>query len=435
MLAVICVSCKKDEPIQPHTTTIQLAVEDVSCTEAYLRVSLADVNEPRTVAIQQDGQRVVAIDLVSLDSTVILEGLLPRHTYSFVAQRMRDSVVVEASSPAQATTMDTTSRSFSFQIDTLGTSSSVLSDVAIVRADPDSPLVYAAGEIYLQGDPDAYNVAKWDGTSWELMRIPFIGPCSAVDYPPLKAIWAISANQILVTNGGAIATYNGTTTTLDCRMNSLLIGAINKLYATSAQDIYAVGDNGAIVHYSSGTWRRVESGTTIPLTDVYGSPDGSVVWVTGYTLGVPAGTVLIRIMNGQAESIRVKDMFSPWLDSLSGALDAVWTVRNNWTYVLSTFGMYRCPVGSTGEAKLIPLPGTYFGYGLAMRGVASNDVAFCGGDLIWHFNGVSLSRAGEFHNSLFDLRSIAYTNNYVVAVGEQYHPIYSKGLAIIGRRN
>ncbi len=59
------VSCKKDEPTRPPVTGIELSFEDASCTEAWLRVKLADAGEPRTVAILQDGQRVLSARMTS----------------------------------------------------------------------------------------------------------------------------------------------------------------------------------------------------------------------------------------------------------------------------------------------------------------------------------------------------------------------------------
>ena len=52
-------SCKKDELIQPHMTSIQLFVEDARCAEAWLKVLLADASQPRTVAVKHDGQLVL----------------------------------------------------------------------------------------------------------------------------------------------------------------------------------------------------------------------------------------------------------------------------------------------------------------------------------------------------------------------------------------
>ena len=134
-------SCKKDEPTQPHVTTIQLSVEDVSCTEAWLKVSLTDVSEPRTIALQQDGRTVLTSRLLGADSLLVVEGLLPHRTYSFAAERLSDTTAIDASAPVQATTMDTTSHDWVFSLDTLGVTASSLQGVAIVN----DTLAYAVG--------------------------------------------------------------------------------------------------------------------------------------------------------------------------------------------------------------------------------------------------------------------------------------------------
>ena len=112
-------------PLQPHLSSVQLTVEDVSCTEAWLKVSLTDADEPRTVEIQRDGQQVISVQMgSSTDSLCLVEGLLPRHTYSFVAHRAGFLAGSDDSSAVQATTMDTTSHNFTFHLDTLGVTSS-----------------------------------------------------------------------------------------------------------------------------------------------------------------------------------------------------------------------------------------------------------------------------------------------------------------------
>ena len=108
------ISCKKDEPTQPHVTAIQLSVEDVSCTEAWLRVSLTDASGPRTVALQQDGHTVLAARLFGADSLLVVEGLLPHRTYSFAAERLSDTTAIDVTAPVQMTTMDTTSHNITW---------------------------------------------------------------------------------------------------------------------------------------------------------------------------------------------------------------------------------------------------------------------------------------------------------------------------------
>ena len=57
-------------------------------------------------------------------------------------------------------------------------------------------------------------------------------------------------------------------------MNSFLTGSINKIWGTSSNDLYIVGNSGNIAHYNSTNWQKVESGTNLNIGDIWGVPDG-----------------------------------------------------------------------------------------------------------------------------------------------------------------
>ena len=151
-LAVVCATllieaCKETPPEPSKQPTLSLSAEDASCTEAWLKVSCTEL--PATIRLQiltPTTQTKQTIRLTTTDSLLIDEGLLPNRTYTYQLQRLNaDSTVIETSTSVQVTTMDTTSHNFSWRIDTLGVTSSVLYDVAIV-SDND---VWAVGEIFL----------------------------------------------------------------------------------------------------------------------------------------------------------------------------------------------------------------------------------------------------------------------------------------------
>ncbi len=175
----------------------------------------------------------------------------------------------------QNTTPDTTSNNFTFQTFTFGADnagSSHLQDVAIV-SDSD---IWCVGAIYLDSangapDPNAYNAVHWDGSKWELKKIYYFGNCSAVKYPPLKAIYIFPDNKIAVTNGGSIGWINGDSVYMDCGVISLLNGAINKIWGISGNDFYVVGNAGSIAHYQNGNWQKIESGTNMNIYDIWGA--------------------------------------------------------------------------------------------------------------------------------------------------------------------
>ncbi len=270
LLISFTTSCNTTEPI--NNQTLSLKLKDVSCTEAWVHFSSTNIQTPNNISLLVNGSVKKTFALSTKDSLLYIDSLLPNQTYKIVAAMHQSNNV---SNELIVTTLDTTSNNFTWQTFTFGDAgagSSTLYDVAII----DENNIWAVGEIYLldslgRPDPLPYNAVHWDGQSWELKRILYYGACSAVEYPPLRAIFAFSDNKILVTNGGSIGWIAGDFVQLDCRVNSLLAGAINKIWGSSSNDFYAVGNFGSIAHYQNGVWREVESGTDLWINDIYGS--------------------------------------------------------------------------------------------------------------------------------------------------------------------
>lgn len=318
---------------------------------------------------------------------------------------------------------DTTSHAFTWKVTTLGGTggSSCLYDVAIIN----DTLAYAVGEIYVAGEADAYNVAKWDGHSWTRGRIPFIGSCSAVNYPPIRAIWAFSATDVLVTNGGSIVHYDGTDARMDCGMNQLLTGAINKICAQSSSNVYAVGNAGSIVHYDGTSWTKIESGTTLPMRGIWGNP-GPSNDPTIQALAIASDGQDRRLISLNGTAAR----FLP--DSgLSNFLYDIWFVPGTPYYIVGA--------GIHWKASLVDPVWQRYPSGEVtsymssrIRGSASNDIfvvgSFCE---IVHYNG------STWHNYQDELAllngvlgGVDVKGNRVIAVGS----LGQEALIAVGRR-
>jgi hypothetical protein len=278
LLLLFVSACKKESPPEPPQASLSLSAEDFSCTEAWLKAGTTEI--PTTIRLLRDGQRVSVFGLRSSDSTVVDSGLLPNHTYTYQLQKLgNDSSVIETSTSVQVQTMDTTSHNWVFDPPVLlgDGSSSVLYDVCILS----DSLAYAVGEVYKldslgNWDPNAYNLVKWDGHSWELMRIQFYTFCgqSGTGSYPARSIFAISPTDIWIgMYGSQVVRWNGQSQSAPmCTPVS-----INKLWGESPNSVYAVGNGGGIAHYANGTWQRVESGTGQYIQDVWGivEPSGS----------------------------------------------------------------------------------------------------------------------------------------------------------------
>ena len=387
MLVVIVVfACKKDEPIQPHVPTIQLSFEDASCTEVWLKVSLSDAGEPRTVAIQQDGERVAVSRLLSPDSVFVIEGLLPRHQYTFLAERLRDSTAIDASTAVQATTMDTTSHNFVFQIDTLGVTSSVLYDVAIIN----DTLAYAVGEMYLrdstgQLDPLLYNLAKWNGHQWELKRVTVTFRGSQVTVP-LEGIFAHSAMDIWL--AGSIPIHGDGMNWVGYDIQTLVgVGAtVSKIWGTQSEMCF-VGRAGNIIHYASGTWQRVESGTMLDVQDVWGAMDpqtnSQIVLCIASNRLTNQGRRVIGIVNNASTTL--PDSGLPWSVRSLWFESHKYYVAGDGLFVTNSLAAHA--IWRSFHNGLTPY------YSNVIRGQAVNDIVVGGsfGDLL-HFNGASWRR-------------------------------------------
>ena len=173
-----------------------------------------------------------------------------------------------------------------------------------------------------------YQIFHYDGTGWSLVVVP----SAWYIYP--SAIWGSSEDDVWAGGYGMnICHYDGSGWSPVALQGTFSIACI---WGASASDIYAVGNGGEILHYNGAEWSRVSHGmTTQMLYAVWGSST-SDVWVVG-----TSGTLLHY--DG-----------SNW-DNLTGDT----TIGGNYVY--------------------------------DVQGNSAADVYFCAGNMIYHYNGSSVS--------------------------------------------
>jgi hypothetical protein len=199
--------------------------------------------------------------------------------------------------------------------------------------------------------------------------------------------------------------------------------------------LYFVGNNGTIVHYNGSQWRKIESGTDVDLIDIWGTPDGSIVWVAGKNL---SKTVLIKIEKNIAKIV-FEDQ-SPWQviqDRLSGGLSSIWTDSKNFIYSTTPVTAYRCLSGTSGEGKEIYPYDDYLNGGtVTIRGNASNDIITSGNNAsILHFNGYTWKKYEELNDINTYLFNIDIKNGTLVSVGDKFEGIFDyKAIVIVGSK-
>ena len=85
----------------------------------------------------------------------------------------------------------------------------------------------------------------------------------------LNGIWGSGANRVFaVGDEGTIIHYDGTTWST---MPSSVLAPLRNVWGSSGTSVFAVGDQGTIVHYDGTTWSTMASGVTDNLEDIWGS--------------------------------------------------------------------------------------------------------------------------------------------------------------------
>lgn len=422
-------SCNTIEP--PGNETISLKLEDVSCTEAWITLTTNNLQLPATLNLIKDNNLTKTINLQTADTLLYIDSLQPNKTYKISISHSGLSGI--SSNELTCATLDTTSHNFTWQTFTFGQhSSSVLYDVAII----DENNIWAVGAIYMNDslgniDHNAYNAVHWNGREWELHRIMFFTICgqqSRTAYPA-NAIFTFNENDIWIAmDGDQIAKLeNGIQVKTICLPWSF---SINKMWGSSSNDLYAVGNGGNIAHYNGTSWRKIESGTTVDLLDVWGSPDGTI-WTCGYTSDYGTSSI-IKIKNGISQILFEGISNSKNNGYYVGPMSGIWSDNIHRTFLMTWQGIY---LQKNNNQFLLEKEITGFSdVGLGIDGTRYNNVFAAGQRFVGHWNGYTYREYPELFQQQRTFKSVKANANIVCAVGLDYNsPIYSNAVIVFGK--
>ena len=422
-------SCKKDNPIPPEDQPqVSLSLEDASCTEAWIKLTTANISLPVDVTLKQDDNIVKTLSLSSADTLLYVDSFLPNHTYRFqsVVQSMSQS-----SNQLSVSTIDTTSHNRSWEVFYFGDyGHSSIRDITIISEND----IWAVGEIYVadtsQNGYTLYNAVHWDGSQWQLKKISMLSSCNPVTFPPLKAICAFSDSNIIITSGGSIGWFNGVTNTPDCSIRPLLTGSINKIWGVSSDNFYTVGNNGFIAHYQNGQWSRIESGTTVNLLDIWGGSDGTL-WSCGYTSNYST-TVLLR------------NSGSGWVKLFEGSageqnngytinqIAGVWSKNDYRIYLLKSDGIFL--QANNNELFLQKQLASFIYGSYDIDGTDDNNIFVSAYRFVGHWNGMTFREYPAIYQENRKYYSIKARGNTVCAGGTDYNgPIFSQAVIVLSK--
>lgn len=407
-ITLATVSCDTTEPSNNEKLYIELA--EVSCTESWLKVETSEVNLPVELKLYRDNTLAQEIT-VKEKSTVIYDSLLsPSQSYKYQAK-----LPGVTSQEINITTLDTTSHNFNWQTFTFGEhASSALYDVAII----DENNIYAVGEIYLNDstgkpDPQPYSLAKWDGKKWELKKL-FYNSNSIITF--IRGILVLNQNNIWLA-AGSIFHWDGVSSEADLSFSRLTLpkpdATIEKLWGTE-NFIYGVGNAGTIVYYINGRWQKIESGTELPIQDIWGinneeTNDNEIMCVASdkYYGGGPE---LFRISNNSIVPLPINGL--PW------SLSSIWFKSKYKAYIVGD-GIFVKNYPNEQWENITGYIASFYSH--SVRGNDLNDVVIAGsGGEVIHFNGSTWQNYNDkglpsFYGNYY---SITIKGNVICAVGQ-----------------
>ncbi len=401
---------------------------DPGVTEAWLSLHVDGVRSGAEYMVQRDGTTIFKGRLQSPDTVVYDSLLTPATTYTYrfyARENGEDSPALQSS----LTTLDTTSHNFSWQSYEFGgqKGSSSFYDVAII----DENDIWAVGEIHTE-DTDRwnadstvwlqpYNVAHWDGQKWELKRVVFHTFCDQGDLLPYPARSVFYIGNTLLISSGSEITFlkNGIQVENQCTPVS-----INKIWGTSSSDLYVVGNGGLIAHYNGISWTKIESGTDLPLRDIWGSFNYQTNTYDIYTIASDEFNSVVLKLTG-------KKVIKYPVPANALELSGIWFQNNRSFYIVGD-GIFT-------KKRLSDKNWFFYKHGLvtsnasaAVRGTDSNDIFVSGGffELV-HFNGISWHKYSvPFSDDFGVYGNIDIRNHRVVLVG--YH--HQKAIIVSGER-
>lgn len=422
-------NCNTTEPPPDDTKpTLNLEPGDVSCTEVWLQLNTKDLELPAELILKQynpTGDSLSQIFILNAqDSLLYIDSLLPNQTYLYQVSSIQQQV---SSIKQQITTMDTTSHNFTFQSWTFGTvGSSVLYDVAIINENN----IWAVGDIWISDTSSLgytkYNAVHWDGNQWELKKIMFYTICGQpyTGAYPAKATWIVSENEIWIAlDGNQIAKIvNGVQTATICLPSNIDM-SISKMWGTSSNDLYIVGNAGNIAHYNGTSWSRIESNTTLNINDIWGDYNPKTgeweILAVASNKFLNEGSSVMKIES--AISLELNRNGLPW------SLSSVWFKAHK-KYYIGGDGLFFNKVINDNwwkDTTFVPI------YKDRVRGPNINDIVISGSNgLFSHFNGISWKHYinNELPYYSGRLLSVDIKNTITVAVGwKESHAIVTMG--------
>lgn len=307
---------------------------------------------------------------------------------------------------------DTTSHNIFWQVDSLS-ANGMLYDVAIVN----DSLLYAVGELHPfdstgQFSSGYYSLAQWDGSTWHFRRLYYLCsdclPAGPLPLTSVEGIQAFSPTDIWLCIG-SIFHWNGADSVTELSFSRLNlanpVGMIDRLWGSSSNNLYGVGEGGSVVHFNGSEWQQIDAGTMWDFRDIHGS--GNEILAVARNRNVADES---RIISFQGTTVIMSD------SSVSDYLTGIWFSPGE-QYLVVGAGIYSKTSlrRSAWKRTTLDLTNTY---NLAVAGTGANNV-FVGGwqFSLLHYNGSTWRSYPEFRSVYGGLQALDVKQGMIIGVG------------------
>ena len=159
--------------------------------------------------------------------------------------------------------------------------SSLNPNVATIDSESGEATGVASGQVTIAATAD-------DTTVYALLTVSVPGLAAVTNWSSqdlgflVLNVWGTAPDNVYAVgggrSGGRVAHYNGTDWQVSIVTDS---SALWSVWGTSASDVFAVGDFGAIVHYDGTSWSSMVNPASGPLFDVWAAAPNDVIAVGG----------------------------------------------------------------------------------------------------------------------------------------------------------
>ena len=179
-----------------------------------------------------------------------------------------------------------------------------------------------------------HNALHWDGRTWTIVDVPVSLPGTNTHIiTEVQSVIAFDHNNVWFEGGSSIVFWNGKEFYDDFQISGWFPYGVFKMWGKNRNDVYLVGGVGAIAHYVSGKFIKIESGTTYDINDVWGVGD-TVLCLACNWLFDNTDSHVYRLVNGKIDEVYEKGldrgMKSLWFSGGMRKLTVVGSYSEEW---------------------------------------------------------------------------------------------------------